>query len=136
MKEFSLPVHVYYEDTDVAGVVYHANYLKFMERGRTEWLRELGLDQHLLIDEGIAFAVVAAELRYLKPARFNDPLLVLTRIVAFRRAQVEFEQRIVAAGDTHCVYSTGRIRVACVTLTTMKPRALPGVLIEELKRDA
>ena len=84
---FRMPLRVYYEDTDSGGVVYYANYLRFMERARTEWLRALGFEQdHLIRDEGILFAVRSASLEYHRPARFNDQLLVGVRLAERRRA--------------------------------------------------
>ncbi len=146
MTEFLLPIRVYYEDTDVAGVVYHANYLKFLERARTEWLRALGLDQKLLIEQDIAFAVVKAELSYLKPARFNDRLMVSSRVSHHGRASMTFEQKIyLCLGSDEKLTETNtlteasilneaEIKVACVTLSTMKPRTIPEVLREEFNR--
>jgi acyl-CoA thioester hydrolase len=132
--EFIFPVRVYYEDTDVAGVVYYANYLKFMERGRTEWLRALGFDQDLLIDQGIAFAVRKAEVDYYKPARFNDALEVISRIELVTPTRMVFRQLIIRSGEPDTVLCEGKIMVVCVTMSTMKPRAIPQSLLEEFKR--
>ena len=98
--DFQWPVRVYYEDTDSGGVVYYANYLRFMERARTEWLRALGFEQDILIrDEGIIFAVRSASLEYLRPARFNDQLLVGVRLAESRRASLSFEQAVTRADE-------------------------------------
>jgi len=134
--EFSFPIRVYYEDTDVAGVVYYANYLKFMERGRTEWLRHWGLDQSVLIDQDIAFAVRRAQVDYYRPARFNDALEVVSTIKEIRGVRVLFHQKIVSANDRELVYAEGEILVVCVTLSTMRPRPMPEELLEEMSRDA
>ncbi|NVJ50711.1 MAG: tol-pal system-associated acyl-CoA thioesterase [Gammaproteobacteria bacterium] len=134
--EFSFPIRVYYEDTDVAGVVYYANYLKFMERGRTEWLRQWGLDQSVLIDQDIAFAVRRAQVDYYRPARFNDALEVVSSIKEIRGVRVLFQQKIIAAGNPELVFAEGEILVVCVTLSTMKPRSIPSELLEEMSRDA
>lgn len=134
--EFIFPVRVYYEDTDVAGVVYYANYLKFMERGRTEWLRSLGADQDVLIDQDVAFAVRKAEVDYYKPARFNDALEVVTQIASVRGASVVFHQKICPVGDRETVLCEGLVKVVCVTMSTMKPRAIPQSLLEEFKRES
>ena len=100
MQEFVWPIRVYYEDTDSGGVVYHANYLRFMERARTEWLRRLGFEQDRLRDEErVIFAVRRMELDFLAPARFNDALLVHTRLAAQRRASLLFEQSVRDAGS-------------------------------------
>ncbi len=95
MMEFIWPVRVYYEDTDSGGVVYYANYLKFMERARTEWLRQLGFEQDELLEkEGILFAVRRVSVDYLRPARFNDELLVSASISKQGRASLTFQQEI------------------------------------------
>lgn len=134
--EFIFPVRVYYEDTDVAGVVYYANYLKFMERGRTEWMRTFGADQDVLIEQDVAFAVRKAEIEYYKPARFNDSLDVVTSIQQIKGASVVFHQKICPKDDHQTVLCEGTIKVVCVTMSTMKPRAIPTSLLEEMKRDA
>ncbi|NBE07765.1 tol-pal system-associated acyl-CoA thioesterase [Paragemmobacter ruber] len=93
-------VRVYYEDTDLAGIVYYANYLRFIERGRTEWVRALGVDQAALKrDEGIVFAVRRVEADYLKPARFDDLLTVTTRLVDLGGARIELEQEVLRGGE-------------------------------------
>ncbi|MBK7135873.1 MAG: tol-pal system-associated acyl-CoA thioesterase [Rhodocyclales bacterium] len=123
---FSFPVRVYYEDTDTAGVVYYAGYLRFLERGRTEWLRALGVGQFRLAQEaGIVFAVRALNIEYLKPARLDDVLAVLTELTLPGRAQVTLKQRIERDGET-LVEAT--VRIACLNTKTMKPAALPAAL--------
>ncbi len=137
--EFILPVRVYYEDTDVAGVVYYANYLKFYERARTEWLRSLGYDQDVLIEQGLAFAVAHVDARYFAPARFNDKLLVKTQIVKSRRASVVFHQQVVMeeAGKNgeEKLLNEATIKVACVDVNTMIPISMPDYLVEEIASD-
>ncbi|ACV27264.1 tol-pal system-associated acyl-CoA thioesterase [Kangiella koreensis] len=135
VREFIWPVRVYYEDTDVAGVVFYANYLKFYERGRTEWLRSLGWEQDILIDKGLAFAVAHVDAKYLLPARFNDKLLIKTRIAGVRRTSVIFEQEVVTDDEQQLVVNKATIRVACVDMKTMKPAAMPDYLKEEIARD-
>ena len=121
---FSFPVRVYYEDTDTAGVVYYAGYLRFLERGRTEWLRALGVGQFRLAQEaGIVFAVRSLNIEYLKPARLDDVLTVLTELTLPGRAQVTLKQRIERDGETLVEAS---VRIACLKTTTMKPAALPA----------
>ncbi len=132
MKSFVFPVRVYYEDTDIAGVVYYANYLKFYERGRTEMVRAMGLDQAVLIEQGLAFAVAHVEAHYFKPARFNDALEVVTSISKVGRASVTFEQHIQMAGDRSQILNKAQVKVACVTVTDMKPAALPAALLKEM----
>lgn len=135
VREFIWPVRVYYEDTDVAGVVFYANYLRFYERGRTEWLRSLGWEQDILIDKGLAFAVAHVDAKYLLPARFNDKLLIKTRIASVRRTSVIFEQEIVTDNEQQLLVNKATIRVACVDMKTMKPAAMPDYLKEEIARD-
>lgn len=123
---FSFPVRVYYEDTDTAGVVYYAGYLRFLERGRTEWLRALGVEQFRLAQEaGVVFAVRSLNIEYLKPARLDDVLAVLTELTLAGRAQVTLKQRIERDGET-LVEAT--VRIACLNTKTMKPAALPAAL--------
>src|SRR5210317_1509812 len=123
---FTWPVRVYYEDTDAGGVVYYANYLKFMERARTEWLRDLGVDQtELLKDQGLIFVIISAELKYLKPARFNDELIVTATLDASRRTVMTFAQEIHQHRLGGDVLVTGRVQAACVDAATFKPRPIP-----------
>ena len=118
----AIPVRVYYEDTDAAGIVYYANYLRFMERGRTEFLRALGHDQNLLMQEGIAFAVRSASVEFLKPARLDDLLTIETGIASLGRAQVTFAQRILR---DHVLLLDAKIRVVCIDPVRGKPNPMP-----------
>ena len=105
-------LRVYYEDTDLAGIVYYANYLKFIERARTEWVRGLGVDQgRLRADAGVVFAVRRVEADYLRPARFDDELVVQTRQIAVTGARIVLEQDITRAGE--------RLFAAVVTLVCL-----------------
>ncbi len=127
---FSFPVRVYYEDTDMAGVVYYAGYLRFLERGRTEWLRALGVEQNRLAqEEGLVFAVRSLAIEYLRPARLDDQLAVLTELTLPGRAQVTLRQRIERGGET-LVEAT--VRIACLNTRTMKPAALPAEIRRKL----
>lgn len=127
----SLPVRVYYEDTDSGGVVYYANYLKFLERGRTEFLRALGFEQQKLLEEtGLAFAVRSVAAEYLKPAKLDDLLEVRTRIEDLGRAQVTFAQSILRGDE---ILLTATVRVACLVLAKGKPAAMPRELYELFK---
>lgn len=95
------PIRVYYEDTDLAGIVYYANYLKFIERGRSEFIRALGVDQVALkADHGIVFAVRRVEADYLRPAKFDDELTVTTALVAETGARIVMEQAVMRDGET------------------------------------
>jgi len=132
MSEFIWPVRVYYEDTDSGGVVYYANYLKFMERARTEWLRELGFEQdELLVRYGIIFAVHRVELEYHRPARFNDALQVSARILHKGRASLTFQQEVRRLGDPRPLCS-GQVQIACVDLQKLRPRPIPKSILEEI----
>ena len=126
MTHFSWPVRVYYEDTDAGGVVYYANYLKFMERARTEWLRERGFEQDALKEqEGVLFIVHAVAVRYRQPARFNDTLMVESRIDQLGRARIVFGQRVCRDAPEAELLCDGRIQVACVKADSFRPTAIP-----------
>ena len=129
---FSLPIRVYYEDTDSGGLVYYANYLKFMERTRTEWLRSLGFEQdELRQDQGLLFAVRRAEIDYHKPAMFNDLLRVTADLSGSGGASLEFEHRVLReAGGTLCCH--GRVKVACINEKTLRPQRIPDKLLAEI----
>jgi len=130
---FRLSVRVYYEDTDAGGVVYYANYLKYLERARTEWLRAIGPDQRdLARDGGVVFAVRSIELEYHAPARLDDVLEVEAEVAAFGRARIDFAQRVCRDGRELC---GGRVRVACLDAATFRPRPLPVELKEVFARD-
>ena len=128
-QEFSLPVRIYYEDTDAAGIVYYANYFRFLERGRTEFLRALGHDQNVLMKEGIAFAVRSASAEFLKPARLDDLLMVETGIAELGRAQLSFVQRI---RRDHELLLDAKIRIACIDPAAGRPIRMPRILHEQL----
>lgn len=128
--EFTWKVRVYYEDTDLGGVVYHANYLRFMERARTEWLRALGFEQDMLREHhAVQFVVVDADLHFRRPARFNDELTVSAVVKKRTAASLTFHQEVRgAAGEALC---TGEVRVACIDSDTFRPRPLPGEILRE-----
>jgi len=129
---FSLPVRVYYEDTDIGSTVYYANYLKFMERARTEWLRSLGFELDVLrLHAGVLFAVRHAEISYLRPALFNDLLTVTVDPRAYGGASMDFVQEVRREMDaTLCC--RGRIKIACVNEKTLRPSRLPEQLLAEI----
>ncbi|WP_417606608.1 tol-pal system-associated acyl-CoA thioesterase [Primorskyibacter flagellatus] len=115
------PVHVYYEDTDLAGIVYYANYLKFIERARTEWVRGLGIDQSRLKEaEGIVFAVRRVEADYLMPARFDDALEVETTVEQVTGARIVLKQDVLRDGE--------RLFSAIVTLVALQESGQPARL--------
>jgi len=120
---FVWPIRVYYENTDAGGVVYHAEYLKFFERARTEWLRSLGFEQtELSTREGLVFVVRAIQLQYRQPARFNDLLQVASRLVELGRSRFVFEQTLMRGVET---LTEGRVEVVCVSADSFRPIPLP-----------
>lgn len=126
MNNFSLPVRVYYEDTDAGGIVYYVNYLKFMERARTEWLRTLGFNQ---VNLPILFVVKEVQLNYQQPALLDDQLEVAVRVVSHQGARIVFEQQITRNQETLCV---GSIEVACIDRESLRPCRLPETLSKRL----
>jgi acyl-CoA thioester hydrolase len=133
VADFQWPVRVYYEDTDSAGVVYYANYLRFMERARTEWMRALGFEQdRLLHDDGLLFAVRSASLEFLSPARFNDELEVSAGLVRRARASLTFQQVITRSQVPDTPLCTGQVRIACLDAATFRPRPIPEFIYKEL----
>lgn len=133
MHSFSWPVRVYYEDTDAGGVVFYANYLKFFERARTEMLRAMGYEQDRLIaEQGIIFVVRSVQVDYLLPARFNELLQVTAKVSVAKKASLTFEQ-IITRDDA--VLTSGVIRIACLDANTMRPKAIPEILLEQLTHE-
>ena len=135
---FSIPVRIYYEDTDAGGVVYYANYLKFLERCRTEWLRAVGHQQaDLLRDQGVAFVVRSVNIDYLKPARLDDQLLVGLEVDKISRAQIFFRQHIRRANDTveggWVELVSAAIHIVCVNSALMKTTSIPAFLRSKLE---
>jgi acyl-CoA thioester hydrolase len=124
---FVWPARVYWEDTDAGGIVYYANYLKFMERARTEWLRAMGVEQMRLKEEhGLIFVVVDLQAHYRKPARYGDLLQVTCAVHETSRASLTFQQEIYRERLDGEVLLQGRVRVACLDAVKYKPRALPA----------
>jgi acyl-CoA thioester hydrolase len=129
--EFRFATRVYYEDTDAGGVVYYANYLKYLERARTELLRGLGFDQmHLVEEHDLAFVVRSVQADYRKPARLDDALEVVSSIAEIGRASLQFSQNVMRAET--CLLEA-RITIACVKLSLLKPVPLPADLLARLK---
>ncbi|MDM9560377.1 MULTISPECIES: tol-pal system-associated acyl-CoA thioesterase [Bordetella] len=129
--ESTLPIRVYYEDTDAGGVVFYANYLKYMERARTEWLRELGVEQSALVaGEGRLFVVHSLDMSYRKPARLDDLLIIRSRVTRVGRASIDFAQRAERDGE---LLAQGNIQVCCVDAVHMRPAALPAVVRTKLE---
>ena len=134
VKPFEWPVRVYYEDTDAQGVVYYANYFRFMERARTEWLRALGVDQVALInDERRIFVVVQTNADFVEPARFNDQIIVTARLTRLTRATFDIEQNIYLDSLDGKLLLRGGIRAAYLNADTMRPTRVPASIFEETK---
>ncbi|TQV86920.1 tol-pal system-associated acyl-CoA thioesterase [Aliikangiella coralliicola] len=132
--EFIWPISVYYEDTDAGGVVYHANYLKFFERARSEWLRSLGINQADLFAQDIAFAVKKSDVDYVKPVRFGDEVEVITHLTAIRGASLQFEQKLFLHGDRQQVLCKAEISVVSLKLESFTPCRIPAAVREVLQR--
>lgn len=134
---FAWPVRVYYEDTDAGGVVYYTNYLKFMERARTEWLRAKGFEQpELLRDHLVMFVVRAVQIDYLRPAKFNDLLTVSVRLHDAGRSWIELDQTVEypereLRGEA---LVKARVKIVCVNGDTFKPVQIPVPVREKLER--
>ena len=129
-ETFLWPVRVYYEDTDAAGVVFYANYLKFMERARTEWLRSLGFEQTTLLhDHNVVFVVRALAIEFLRPALFNDALEVAVVLKDVRGGLIEAAQTIWRGAQT---LVTAEVKIACVNTQSFKPVRIPQPILEKL----
>ena len=135
---FEFPLRVYWEDTDASGVVFYANYLKFFERGRTEWLRSLGIAQQNLREQtGGIFVVTSAQLEYLRPARLDDQLIVTAKLQSAGRASLTIEQQALLVNPDNQAgeplqLCTGSIRIGWVDGTTMRPARIPNRILEQL----
>ncbi len=131
--DFALPIRVYWEDTDAGGVVFYANYLKFYERARTEWLRALGIEQQKLREQtGGMFVVTQAQVEYLRPARLDDQLLVTARLEASGRASMTIRQQAFLETTSGALLSEASIRIGWVNGANMRPMRIPISLLEQL----
>jgi len=133
MREFVWPVRVYWEDTDAGGVVYYANYLRFLERARSEWLRALGIHQaELMQTDKVVFVVRRVEVDYLAPARFDEALQVRCRIALQGRASLVMTQTIERAADAVRLLDA-TVRLACVSADALRPVKIPSGVLERLQ---
>ncbi|MFK7967022.1 MAG: tol-pal system-associated acyl-CoA thioesterase [Burkholderiaceae bacterium] len=131
---FSWSVRVYYEDTDTGGIVYYANYLRFFERARTEWLRSLGVSQQALFDsEGLQFVVRSIDLQYLAPARLDDMLHLKMDLLAARRASLVLNQTASLEGQSETLVSA-KVRIAAINHVTGRPIGLPQWILDRVNR--
>lgn len=134
LEPFTHRCRVYYEDTDAGGVVYYVNYLKFMERARTERLRHLGFSQSQLADDNLLFVVHSSEARYHAPARLDDELPVTAHVLELNRASLHFVQQVWRERDD-TLLCEGRFLIAAVRADTFKPRAIPPQLRDAFAAD-
>jgi len=131
---FELPIRVYIEDTDAGGIVFHAKYLHYMERARTEWVRSCGVGLRAGLADNISYVVQRMNVHYAVPARLDDQLLVTAEPVAYGRVWMNFRQRVLRASD-RTLLCEADVRVACVALDTGRPRRLPENMQDLLKRN-
>ena len=131
VQPFTWTVRVYYEDTDTGGVVYYANYLKFFERARTEWLRAAGFGQRALaVEQGLQFVVARIECDYKRPAKLDDLIELDVRVIQAGRVSVVFEQTA-RRGDE--VLAIARVRAGCVDTSTLAPKPMPAPMLQAMK---
>ena len=134
---FFWPVRIYWEDTDAGGIVFYANYLKFFERARTEWLRHLGVEQQALRDStGGMFVVSATEVNYHRPARLDDLLQVSAEVTEIGRASMLISQQARLNGPDNTLLCEGRIRIGWVDAATMRPQRIPAAVLNALSTPA
>ena len=133
---FGFPLRVYWEDTDAGGIVFYANYLKFMERGRTEWLRAMGFNQQVLREQvGGMFVVSETAVKYQQPAKLDDALWVTARVAEAGRVSLTIAQQVFrrAEGEADTLLAEGTIRIGWVDASTLKPGRIPAPILEALK---
>lgn len=129
-NEFKLPIRVYIEDTDVGGIVFYANYLKYFERARTEYIRDLGFELRGDFEKGISYVVHSLNMRYIAPAKLDQVLFVSAQVEKLGRSYIDFNQRV--EDDCGKLLVEGSVKVACVSLNNEKPRVLPEALVNAL----
>lgn len=127
---FSIGLRVYIEDTDAGGIVYYVNYLKFMERSRTEFMRSIGYGKTAVFSEDKMFVVHSANVQYLGAARLDDALDVTARPLKVARSNIVFEQSVLRGGELLC---RGEIRIACVDRVSNRPCAMPDAMYDQVK---
>ena len=129
-EEFSCKLRVYIEDTDAGGIVYYVNYLKFMERARTEFMRSLGYGKDYIFNHDLMFVVRDVALEYLKPAGLDDELQATARLTGMRGATLQMQQAVMRQDE---VLVHGDVTIACVDRSSFKPRRLPREMTEKLR---
>ena len=132
---FGFSVRVYWEDTDAGGIVFYANYLKFFERARTEWLRSLGIgQQQLLKSTGAMFVVAQTNMRYLRPARLDDELIVTAHVIETGRASLTvLQQALLKTEQVKTVLCEGTVRIGWVNAHSLQPQRIPAALLDSLR---
>ena len=135
LPPFSWPLRIYWEDTDAGGIVFYANYLKFFERARTEWLRSLGIEQHSLREQtGGMFIVSETQVRYLQPARLDDELIVTAELADKGRASMLIRQQAyLKSTGTPRLLTEASIRIGWVNATSLKPARIPSSILDSLE---
>ncbi|PCJ91745.1 MAG: tol-pal system-associated acyl-CoA thioesterase [Porticoccaceae bacterium] len=128
-EEYCLPIRVYVEDTDAGGIVYYANYLKYIERARTELIRTLGYDKPALFN-GLLFVVHSVEIKYRKPAVLDDEILATAKLIKVSRTSFTIAQRVLRGGD---VLVDAEVKVACIDQETKRPAGIPSDMLQALK---
>ena len=132
-KPFRHPVRVYWEDTDAGGIVYYANYLRFFERARTEWLRSLGVEQQALRERtGAMFIVSETTIRFRQPARLDDRIDITVAVRHAARASLQLEQQALRDGE---LLAASEVRIACVDAPTLRPCRIPDDVLQRLHED-
>ena len=135
LKEFIWKIRVYYEDTDAGGVVFYANYLRFMERARTEWLRDIGFDHKNLIEKyKLIFAVKNLKINYMKPGYLDDLLTITSKLLNNRGASLVFQQEII--NEKAELLTQAEVKIACLNSNTLKASPMPEKLLMELTNDS
>lgn len=129
MSNFQLPVRVYVEDTDAGGIVYYVNYLKYLERARTEWFRRCGFEKAAVFRDNLMFVVHSLSINYRKPARLDDLLIATARVIDAGRTFFIMDQRVLRGDDLLCA---AEVKVACVSRDHLRPSAIP----EDVRRAA
>jgi acyl-CoA thioester hydrolase len=134
LREFHWPLRVYYEDTDTGGVVYYANYLKFFERARSEWLRHAGIAQQVLTEQDhVMFVVKSAAIDYHLPAKLDDQLEISVRVEKLGKASVNFYQEAWRQNkDSRELLCHGRVRVGCIHVMSLRPIPIPSAVLEKI----
>ena len=132
---FGFSVRVYWEDTDAGGIVFYANYLKFFERARTEWLRSLGIGQQQLLEStGAMFVVAQTNVRYLRPARLDDELIVTAHVIETGRASLTvLQQALLKTEQVKTVLCEGTVRIGWVNAHSLQPQRIPAALLDSLR---